>query len=82
MNHEESRATEMKMILAREKTEPLLIRAEQSNPMALISTHNLIENDPQLELTYLASQEQAISHFEDMFKLLGDDSIHDFLIIG
>jgi len=29
MNHEESRATEMKRILAREKNEPLFIRAEQ-----------------------------------------------------
>jgi len=25
---------------------------------------------------YLATQEQEISHFEDMFRLLGDDSIH------
>jgi len=46
MNHEESRAVEMKRILAREKNEPLFIRAEQSNPMALINTHNLIANDP------------------------------------
>ena len=29
MNHEESRAAEMKCILAREKTEPLLIKAKQ-----------------------------------------------------
>ena len=48
MNHEESRAAEMKRILVRGKTEPLVIRAEQSNPMALISTQNLIANDPQL----------------------------------
>jgi len=45
MNHEESRAVEMKRILAREKIEPLLIRAKQSNPMVLINTHNLIAND-------------------------------------
>ena len=37
---------------------------------------NLIANDPQLAPRYLAAQEQAISHFEDMFRLLGDDSIH------
>ena len=43
--------------------------------MALISTHNLIANDPRLAPRYLAAQEQAISHFEDMFRLLGDDSI-------
>lgn len=47
--------------------------------MALINTHNLIANDPQLALRYLAAQEQAISHFEDMFRLLGDDSIHSCL---
>ena len=79
MNHEESRAAEMKKIFAREKNEPLFIRAEQSNPMARINTHNLIANDPQLAPRYLAAQEQAISHFEDMFRLLGDDSIHAYL---
>jgi len=76
MNHEDSSAAEMKRILAREKTKPLVIRAKQSNPMALISTHNLIANDPQLAPRYLASQEQAIPHFEDMFRFLGDGSIH------
>ena len=76
MNHEESRAAEMKIILAREKNEPLFIKAEQSNPMALINTHNLIANDPQMAPRYLAPQEQAISHFEDMFRLLRDDDIH------
>ena len=43
MNHENSRVVEMKIILAKEKNEPLFIRVEQSNPMALINTHNLIE---------------------------------------
>jgi len=47
--------------------------------MALINTHNLITNDPQLAPRYLSTQEHAISHFEDMFRLLGDDSIHAFL---
>jgi len=46
MNHEEARAVEMKRILEREQTNPLMIRAKQSNPMAVISTHNLIANDP------------------------------------
>ena len=46
--------------------------------MALINTHNLIANDPQLAPIYLAAQEQEISHFEDMFRLLGDDSIHAY----
>ena len=75
MNHEESRATKMKKILAREQIEPLMIRAEQSDPMALIGNHNLIANDPQLTPRYLDAQEQAISHFENMFKLFRDDRI-------
>ena len=78
MNHEKSRAIEMKRILAREQNEPLLIRDEQSNPMALINTHNLIANDPQLEPRYHVAQEQEISHFEDMFRLLRDDNTHAY----
>jgi len=70
MNHEESRVAEMKIILTREKNEPLFIRAEQSYTMALISNHNLIANDPKLGPRYVATQEQEISHFEDMFRLL------------
>ena len=76
MNHEKSSAAEMKRILAGEQNEPLFIRAEQSNPMALISTHNLIANDPQLASRYLVAQVQAISHFENMFRLLRDDNTH------
>jgi len=76
MNHEDSSAVEMKRILAKEQNELLFIRAEKSIPMALINNHNLIANDPQLAPRYLAAQEKAISHFEDMFRLLGDDSIH------
>lgn len=75
MNHEEPRAVEMKKIMAREETKPLMIRAEQSNPMAVISTHNLISNDPQLVPRYLSSQEKSITHFDDMFRLSGDESM-------
>ena len=57
MKHEKSRVAEMKRILAREKNKPLFTKAKQSNPMALINTHNIIENDPQLALRYLATQE-------------------------
>ena len=75
MNHEEERAAEMKKILAREQTNALRIRAKQSNPMVEISTHNLIPNDPQLAPRYLVFQKKAITHFEDMFRMLGDDSM-------
>lgn len=49
--------------------------------MALMSTHNFIANDPQLAPRYVAAQEQAISHFEAIFRLLGNDSVHDWLRI-
>ena len=58
MNHEKSRDTKMKIILAREQNEPLFIRDEQSNPMAIINIHNLISNDPQLAPRYLSAQEK------------------------
>lgn len=57
MNHEEERATKMKILLAKEEVEPLMIKIEQSNPMAITSTHNLIANDPKLAPSYLVVQE-------------------------
>jgi len=75
MNHEEERATEMKKVMTREETEPLMTRALQSNPMAIINTHNLIANDPKLAPRYLAAQEQVVTHFEDIFRLLGVDNM-------
>jgi len=64
----------MKKVMEKEDTEPLMIREEQSNPMVVINTHNLIANDPKLEPRYLVVQEHTVTHFEDMFILLGDDS--------
>jgi len=46
MNHEEFRATKIKKLMITEQNEPLMIRVEPSDPMALISTHNLLANDP------------------------------------
>ena len=73
MNHEELRVAEIKRLMIKEHNEPLMIRAEPSDPMALINTHNLLANDPQIAPKYLANYEQAISHFEDMLRPLGDD---------
>jgi len=53
-----------------------MIRAEPSDPMALINTQNLLVNDPQIAPKYLANQAQAIEKFEDMQRLLGDDCVH------
>jgi len=53
-----------------------MIRVEPSDPMALISTHQLLANNPKISLGYISDQAQAIAHFEDMEMLLGDDSVH------
>ena len=46
--------------------------------MVFISTHNLIENYPKLAPRYLTIQEKTDTHFEDMFKLLGDENMQSF----
>jgi len=43
--------------------------------MAVISTQCLIANDPQLAPRYLATLEKKITHFEDMFRPLGDENM-------
>lgn len=40
-----------------------MIRAKQYNPMVVISTQNLIANDPKLAPRYLAAQEQVVPYF-------------------
>ena len=63
MNHEEKRATKIKKLMEKEKNEPLMIRAEPSDPMDLISTHQLLANNPQSASKYINEQAQAIPHF-------------------
>lgn len=46
--------------------------------MVVISIHNLIANDPKLAPRNLIAKEQAITHFEDMFRLLGYDKMQVF----
>ena len=48
LNHEEKRAAEAKVIMIRELNEPLLIRVEPGDPVALISTHQHLSTDPQV----------------------------------
>lgn len=74
MNHEEERATQMKKIMEKEEIETLMIRDEQYNPMNVISTHDLIANDPKIAPRYLVAQELKVTHFEDMFIFLGENS--------
>jgi len=55
MNHEELRAEEIKRLIIKEQNEPLMIRVEPLDPMALINTHNLLANDPQIAPRYLTN---------------------------
>lgn len=76
MNHEALRVAEIRKLMIKEKNEPLMIRAEPSDSMALISTHQLLANNSQIAPKYINDQAQAIAHFEDMERLLGDECIH------
>jgi len=39
MNHEEKRAAEVRSIMRRELSEPLMIKAEPDDPSAMVSAH-------------------------------------------
>lgn len=74
MSHEEARDKEVKKVLEREEKDPIYIKEEHINSMTIISTHNIITNDPQLSPRYLATQEKAITHFGNTLRLLWDES--------
>ena len=76
MNHEEKRAAELRSIIGRELSEPLMIRAEPENPSAVISNHQHLANNPQDLPEYIEQQVQAIAHFEDMERLLVENYMH------
>lgn len=73
MNHEEKRAEEVRNIMSRELSEPLMIRVESQDPSAVISAHQHLANNPQDLPEYIEQQAQAIAHFDDMERLLGDN---------
>ena len=76
MNHEEKRAVEIQKIIAKELSEPLMIRAEPIEPLALIYAHEHLAVNRQALPDYVDRQAQTISHFEDMERLFGDDCLH------
>ena len=76
LNHEDQRAAEEKSVMNRELNDPLFIRAEPEDPVALISAHKHLSTNPTASLRYMDQQAQAIAHFEDMERLLGDNCIH------
>ena len=53
-----------------------MIRAEPENPLAVVYAHQQLSNNPQVHLDCIKRQAQAIAHFEDMERLLGDNCIH------
>lgn len=73
--HEEARAKEVKKFMAKEESEPLCIIAELPSPKVVIRNHSLISANPKLAPRYLEKQEQAILHFEDIFRILGTKSL-------
>jgi len=76
LNHEESRVAEIRNVMNRELSEPLMIRVEPEYPSALLYTHQHLANNPQVLPDYIEKQAQAITHFEDMERLLGDNYVH------
>ena len=53
-----------------------MIRVEPKDTSALIYTHQHLAKNPQVLPDYIERQAQAIAHFEDMERLLGDNCIH------
>lgn len=76
LNHEERRVAEIRKLMNRELSEPLMIRAEPEDPSALIYALQHLANNPQVLPYYIEWQAQAIAHFVDMERLLGDKCIH------
>ena len=75
LNHEDQRAAEAKSVMNRELNEPLFIRAEPEDRVALISAHKHLSTDPIASLRYVDQQAQAIAQFEDMERLLGENAV-------
>ena len=76
LNHEDQRAAEAKSVMNREVSEPLFIRPEVEDPVTLISAHQQLATDPTASLRFMDQQAQAIAHFEDMERLLGESVAH------
>ena len=75
LNHEDKRVAEGKSVMNRELSEPLLIHAEPEDPIALISAHQHLSTDPTDSLRYIDQQAQAIAHFQDKKRLLGENIV-------
>ena len=79
LSHEEKRAVEIQKIMAKELSEPLMIRAEPAKTLDLIYAHQHLAANPQFSPDYVDRQAQTIAHFEDMERLFGDDYLHAYM---
>lgn len=64
MSHEENRAMEIQKMMAKDLSEPLMIRAEPVEPLALIYVHQHLAANPQVVPDYVDKQAQAVANFE------------------
>jgi len=76
MSHEDKRAVEIRKLMEKEQDEPLMIRANSKDPIALISTHRQLAADRQSAPKHINDQAQAIAHFKDIERLVREDCIH------
>ena len=58
LSHEEKRALEIQKIMAKELSEPLMIRVEPAEPLALIYAHQHLAANPQVLPDYVDKQAQ------------------------
>jgi len=79
MHHEEKKVVETQKIMAKELSEPLMIRVEPVEPLALIYAHQYLAANLQVLLNYVDNQAQAIAHFKDMERLFGVDCLHAYM---
>ena len=77
MVNEESRAQEVRRVIRRENMLPIHIRLELFNSRGVINNHLKIEKDDALAEKYLSTQAQAMAHFDDVYRLFGDEWIMD-----
>lgn len=62
--------------MARELSEPLMIKAEPKDPSTLIYSLQYLADNPHIASDYVERQAQAIPNFEDMERVFGDNFIH------
>ena len=75
MVNEEARAQEVRRVMRRENREPIHIREKTFSCRGTIKNHLKIEKDDALVENYLNTQVQAMAHFDDASRFLGDECI-------